>query len=91
MKAILKEDIVSYNFRVLSKSGDVVSILYDHDNVKIVENQIGRRFSVHESKLDYEGILRGINEYKKENTSVDSDKGKKSTRKYKPSVKRRNS
>ena len=91
MKAILKVDVLSYNFHLRGNAGDEVEILFDHENVKIVENTKGQRFAVHELKLDYEGVSSGINNYKKESSQVDSSKGKKPVRKSTSNGKRRNS
>jgi hypothetical protein len=91
MKAILKEKIVSYNYIVRGEGGEEVEVLFSHEEVKIVENKKGQRYSVHESKLDYEAVFGGADKYK----SVFADMGKKEIKmavgKRKSNGKRRNS
>ena len=89
MKAILKIDVLSYNFHLRGVAGDEVEILFDHEDVKIVENAKGERFAVHESKLDFDGILRGVNEYRQNSTQMDKVKGKRTASKSKSNAKRR--
>lgn len=90
MKAILKIDVLSYNFHLRGVAGDEVEILFDHDDVKIVENDKGERFAVHETKLDYEGVLGGVNKYRQTGSTLGQVKSKRSTSKSKSNVKRRN-
>ena len=55
-KAKLLEQIVSYNYKVRGEKGEWVKIISRHDNVYIVENSKGNRYSVNQTKIKiYDG------------------------------------
>ena len=57
----LTQDIVGSSSRLcFGKKGDKVKLFTNHDNVKIVENDSGFRFSVHESHLSKELVIPDV-------------------------------
>lgn len=50
----LKENIIGVFRTVYGMAGDTVTVVSDHDNVQIVENESGNRFPVKTEKLTYD-------------------------------------
>jgi hypothetical protein len=51
MKAKLIEDIISYNYKVRGKKEEEITIISKFEDIYIVENREGERYSVHKTKL----------------------------------------
>lgn len=47
----IQDDVISYNFKVYARKGDKVSLISDRDNVVIVEDEKGYRFSTKKTNI----------------------------------------
>jgi hypothetical protein len=58
MNYYLIEDVVSYNFKVYAKKGDIVKLVSDRDNVVIIEDSKGYRFTTKKTNLSEDKIQK---------------------------------
>lgn len=58
MTYYLIDDVVSYNYTVYAKKGDIVKVVADHDNVVIIEDSKGYRFTTKKTNLSQDKIQK---------------------------------